>query len=216
MAAFARFSAIAVLMTCSSAAFAQPPARETPAFPLVYQGTENANGKTTSLKFVLQEKRQVLMYDAVNPTPVQGYFEVKNGRIKFVFASYVYEGAESNNVISGQAEMTTDPFKQPKGWSFRVERQTAKAFPSLAGKRMEGTEDKGNAVAFRFIDASKTEMIDKGGVSQGTYTLVGDRLTLRFQRGNFIYEGRFDGQTFTGTASYEFGGVRWPFQVAVK
>ena len=53
--------------------------------------------------------------DGLNPTPVQGYFEVKNGRIKFVFASYVYEGAESNNVISGEAEMTTDPFKQPKG-----------------------------------------------------------------------------------------------------
>ncbi|MFO0865945.1 MAG: hypothetical protein U0744_15060 [Gemmataceae bacterium] len=216
MTALARFSVAAILMTCSTAGFAQPPARDTLAFPLVYQGTESANGKTTSLKFIIQENRQVLMYDAVNPKPVQGYCEMKNGRVKFVFASYLYEGAERNNVITGQAEMTADAFKQPKGWAFQVERQTAKALPSLAGKKMEGVEDKGNAVAFRFLDASQAEMIDKGGVSQGTYTLVGDRLTLRFQRGNFIYEGRFDGRTFAGTARYDFGGVHWPFQVTVK
>lgn len=70
------------------------------------------------------------------------------------------------------------------------------------------------ALTFTFEDGGRVTMVDARATMVGTWNAKGDTVTLRFDSGRIVYNGRMTGVSFTGTASN--GTARWGFAVTRK
>ncbi|MGF1581357.1 MAG: trypsin-like peptidase domain-containing protein [Gemmataceae bacterium] len=82
----------------------------------------------------------------------------------------------------------------------------------LGGTTWSGSETLENfgALTFQFLANGTAIMIDTAGRSQGTWTLQGNQVTIRFNNGQIVYVGTVSGNTMTGGAANSKGGS-WRF-----
>lgn len=86
--------------------------------------------------------------------------------------------------------------------------------PGLVNTTWVGSENLGGygRLEFRFQANGQVTMIDSDGTQQGTCTVAGNTVTLRFYQGTVVYTGTLTGQGLAGTATN--GKSTWKFAVS--
>lgn len=175
--------------------------------PLVTLEGREEWGQTGELVFQMYQGARAVMIDETK-RPVEGTYRVVGNRLTLTFQNCVYDATEANGVIAGRARYTSGQ-DAGRAWNFRVTVRNP-----LLGRTLCGNETlRGyGAVSFRFVDANTVEMIDKDGVTRGTYAQNGLTVTMTF--GNVTYAGEIRGNLVNGTATNSRD--TWTFHVAVK
>ena len=134
----------------------------------------------------------------------------RDGRITMGELRY-YSQQRVNQLLSRSRRRQDTQFT----WSSPLSSNTVVALvrrsSSSTGSTWVGSETLANygRLTFRFSTGGRVTMIDARSTSNGTYTVSGNRVTLRFSSGRVVYNGTVAGQTMSGSAGNGRTSWRW-------
>lgn len=115
---------------------------------------------------------------------------------------------QNNNVLPNVSRPRVDPGVLRTTPLERLQKQRQ---GTLAGSETLGGY---GAIRFRLYPNGTAQMIDKDGTSQGTWSLSGKGLTLRFYNGSVRYYGTIQGNRISGRASN--GRNQWSWNTTIQ
>jgi hypothetical protein len=139
---------------------------------------------------------------------LKAQFETLFGKIRSTYPLW-----KSDVLVAGGGFVPVNPNPVPVN---PVPVNPPPAAAGLAGSQWVGSETlQGYAqLTFQFGQGNNATMIDNDGVTKGSYTQVGNQVTLSFYNGQVSYKGTINGNNITGTG--QNAAKSWTFTLTRK